>query len=216
LDLFVRTRRLAYNGNDIGWFAGVDIDKMTTLEAPVRLERNTCIRDSRIGRYSYIGQKSIVMVADIGRFCSGAWGLTLGASAHHLDRATTHTFPWLPVDGGFVEQPGLSVERLNIGHDVWIGCNAVILSGITIGNGAVIAAGAVVTSDVPDYAVVGGIPAKTIRFRYREPLAGRLGALAWWYWPDNVLRRNIELFQKPLDEQVVEKLEHVAASLSRD
>lgn len=210
----IRAWRLQKDGNNIGLFTGVDIDAATTLEAPVRVERDTYIRESRIGCYSYIGVGSFVLSADIGKFCSGARGLTLGASGHHLDRATTHTFPWLPVDGGFVDRPGLLVERVHIGHDVWIGCNAIILSGLRIGNGAVIGAGAVVTRDVPDYAVVGGIPAKTIRLRYTGELAARLSALSWWEWPHEVVRENVGLFQLPLDGQVVQRLERVAESIS--
>jgi len=209
----MRTLQLRRSGNSVALLAGVNLDQATVLEAPVRIEGNTHVHESRIGCYSYIGEGSFVSGADIGRFCSGARGLTLGASGHHLDRATTHTFPLLPDDGGFVDHPGLSVERLHIGHDVWIGCNAIILSGLTVGNGAVIAAGAVVTRDVPDYTIVAGVPARTIRLRCSESLASRLSALAWWEWPRDVLQENIGLFQEPLDDRVIDELERVPESI---
>ncbi len=209
LAAFSRLWHLRREGNSASFFAGVDVDAETVLDPPVRIERHTRIRESHIGRYTYIGEGSTLLAAHVGRFCSSAWGVTLGASAHHLDRATTHTFPWLPIDGGFVDRPGISVEPLHVGHDVWIGCNAVVLSGLTVGHGAVIAAGAVVTSDVSAYAVVAGVPAKTVRLRYSEQLASRLSALLWWEWPDEVLRRNVKLFQSPLDESVIEEARRV-------
>jgi virginiamycin A acetyltransferase len=200
-------------GNRIRLFVGTEVDDATVLESPVRIGRHTMVCDSHIGRYSYIGEGSVVHAAVVGRFCSGAWGVTLGASAHHLDRATTHTFPWNAIDGGFVRERGLVPEPVNIGHDVWIGCNAIVLSGVTVGNGAVIGAGALVINDVPDYTIVVGSPARAIRLRYDEPLITRLNALAWWNWPRNVLRENIGCFQAPFDEKVLNELECVAESL---
>jgi virginiamycin A acetyltransferase len=211
-----RLWHLRRQGNGIRFLTGVELDAATVLEPPVRIGRHTRIRESLIGSYTYIGDGSTLLAARVGRFCSGAWGVTLGASAHHLDRATTHTFPWLPIDGGFVDDPGISVEPLYVGHDVWIGCNAVVLSGLRVGDGAAIAAGAVVTSDVPAYAVVAGVPARIVRLRYSEQLVSRLSALLWWEWPDEVLRKNVKLFQAPLDERVIEELEGVAASLKDD
>ncbi len=209
--LWKRKRR----GNRIRLFVGTEIDEATVLESPVRIGRHTMVCDSHIGRYSYIGEGSVVHAAVVGRFCSVAWGVTLGASAHHLDRATTHTFPWNAIDGGFVYERGLVPEPVHIGHDVWIGCNAIVLSGVTVGNGAVIGAGALVMDDVPDYAIVVGSPARTIRLRYDEPLVARLNAVAWWNWPRNVLRGNIKYFQMPFDEEVLQNLEGVSESLHR-
>src|ERR1700686_1870992 len=197
-------------GNDIRLFAGIEFDEATVLEPPVRVGQNTMIYGSKIGCYSYIGANSVVQAATVGRFCSSAWGITLGASAHPLDRATTHTFPWRSRDGGFVDDRELSVETLRMGHDVWIGCNAVVLSGVTIGNSAVIAAGSIVTRDVPAYTVVMGVPARAVRLRYDEALVTRLSALSWWYWPTEVLRKHVSLFQAPLTENIVEELEDIA------
>jgi virginiamycin A acetyltransferase len=201
-------------GNRLRLFVGTEIDERSVLEAPVRIGRNTLISDSRIGRYSFIGDGSMVHAASVGRFCSGAWGITLGASAHPLDRATTHTFPLNQIDGGFVRGRNLVAEPVHIGHDVWIGCNAVVFSGIRIGDGAVVGAGAVVTHDVPDYTIVVGSPARPVRLRYDESLVERLSAVAWWNWPTGVLRENIALFQAPFNEHLLERLEHIAHELT--
>ena len=78
-----------------------------------------------------------------------------------------------------------------MGNDVWIGDEAVILSGVTIGDGAIIAARAVVTQDVPPYTIVGGVPARPIRKRYDQASIDQLLALRWWDWPREKLARNL-------------------------
>jgi len=86
-------------------------------------------------------------------------------------------------------------KPVEIKNDVWIGANAVILSGVTVGNGAVIAAGAVVTKDVPDYAIVGGVPAKIIKYRFAQEEIEILNQIKWWDWPDEKLKENRHLLR---------------------
>ena len=82
-----------------------------------------------------------------------------------------------------------------VGNDVWIGYEAVILSGVTIGDGAIVAARAVVTKDVPPYAIVGGVPAKIIRPRFPEDVIKRLQSLRWWDWPEEKLQLHLAAIQ---------------------
>ena len=82
-----------------------------------------------------------------------------------------------------------------IGSDVWIGYEAVILSEVTIGDGAIVGARAVVTKDVPPHAVVGGVPAKNIRRRFHEDTVARLMELKWWDWPEEKIRANLAAIQ---------------------
>jgi acetyltransferase-like isoleucine patch superfamily enzyme len=89
---------------------------------------------------------------------------------------------------------------ITIGHDVWIGRRAMIMSGVTIGNGAVIGAGAVVTRDVAPYSIVGGVPAKLIRFRFEQPTIDALQRIRWWDWPDDDIRSRVDLFDLPAEE----------------
>ena len=86
-----------------------------------------------------------------------------------------------------------------IGNDVWIGSDVKILEGITIGNGAIVACGAVVTKDIPPYAVVGGVPAKIIKYRFSDDNIEKLLNIQWWDWDENILRSNAILFNNPND-----------------
>lgn len=137
----------------------------------------------------------------IGKFCSIACGAKfLFNSANHTQRSlSTYIFPVL------FEEWGLDVDRIPeawdnkgdivVGNDVWIGYEAVILAGVTIGDGAIIAARAVVTGDVPPYTIVGGVPAKPIRRRFPQPEIDRLLALRWWDWPAEKIAANLEAIQ---------------------
>jgi tetrahydrodipicolinate N-succinyltransferase len=86
-----------------------------------------------------------------------------------------------------------------IGNDVWIGAGALILSGVTIGDGAIVGAGSVVTHDVPPYAVVGGVPAKIIRFRYNKDQIEALLKIAWWNWNIEKIKANMDYFYGEID-----------------
>ena len=137
----------------------------------------------------------------IGRFCSIACGAKfLFTSANHAMRSLS-TYPF-PI---FFEEWGLDAKNIAsawdnkgdivVGNDVWIGFEAVILSGVTIGDGAIIGARAVVTRDVPPYTIVGGVPAKPIRKRFDEETIAQLERMRWWDWPHERIKRNIAAIQ---------------------
>lgn len=133
----------------------------------------------------------------IGKFCSVACGAKfLFNSANHTQTSLS-TFPF-PI---FFEEWGLDIQNVAsawdnkgdivIGSDVWIGYEAVIMAGVTIGSGAIIGARAVVTKDVPPYAIVGGVPAKVIRKRFSDDTIAALLEIKWWDWPEEKIRRHI-------------------------
>jgi len=137
----------------------------------------------------------------IGKFCSIACGAKfLFTSANHtLKSLSTYPFPI------FFEEWGLDQTAVTdawdnkgdiiIGSDVWIGYEAVILSGVTIGNGAIIGTRAVVTKDIPPYTIAGGVPAKPLRKRFPQKTISRLLELKWWDWPAGQIRMNIAAIQ---------------------
>lgn len=91
-------------------------------------------------------------------------------------------------------------KRIKIGNDVWLGRNVVITNGANVGNGVIAGAGAIITKDVPDYAVVGGIPAKIIRYRYSKEQIDALNKIQWWNWSDDEIRERYDDFYLPIEE----------------
>lgn len=137
----------------------------------------------------------------IGKFCSIACGAKfLFASANHTQASvSTYPFPiffeeW-DLDIGDVTSAWDHKGDIIIGNDVWIGYEAVVMAGVTIGDGAIIGARAVVTKDVPSYTIVGGVPAREIRRRFSDDVIARLLELKWWDWPAERIQRNIKNIQ---------------------
>ena len=137
----------------------------------------------------------------IGKFCSIACGakFLFNSANHTMKSLSTYPFPI------FFEEWGLDVRDITsawdnkgdivIGNDVWIGYEAVILAGVTIGDGAVIGAHAVVTRDIPPYTIVGGVPARPIRKRFSEEITDSLLKIKWWDWPKERIRGHISDIQ---------------------
>jgi phosphonate metabolism protein (transferase hexapeptide repeat family) len=171
----------------------------------------TVLREVTVGDFSYFERHAEAIYTDIGKFCSIAANTRINALEHPLERATTHKvsyrpneyFRYLGVDQEFRERRRR--KRATIGNDVWIGHGAVILPGVAIGNGAVVGANAVVTRDVPAFAVVAGVPARMIRLRFAEKIATRLENMAWWDWPLDRLFQAIPDMQKLEIERFIEK-----------
>lgn len=138
----------------------------------------------------------------IGKFCAIASGVKfiMNAANHKLDGVSTYPFPIF--GGGWEGHMDLLMDLPNrgdtvIGNDVWLGHEALIMPGVTIGDGAIVATRAVVTRDVPPYAVVGGNPARVVRKRFAEADIAALLALRWWDWPLAKISDNIRLLMRP-------------------
>lgn len=135
----------------------------------------------------------------IGKFCSIACGskFLFNSANHTLKSLANYTFPLFFEEWGLDKKDVASAwdnkGDITIGNDVWIGYEAVIMSGVHIGDGAIIASRAVVTKDVPPYTIVGGTPAKEIRLRFDADTIARLQELQWWNWPIEKIRSNLPL-----------------------
>ena len=157
------------------------------------------LRDVNMGRQSYVGRGAQVYHADIGRFCSIGPEVIIGPGEHPIKGVVSSH----PAFYSLLNQTGKrytdaqkfdEFPRTIIGNDVWIGARAILRTGINIGDGSVIASGAVVTQDVPPNSVVGGVPAKVIRKRHDEDLRELIESLQWWNWSDDKLQEYAQLF----------------------
>jgi virginiamycin A acetyltransferase len=137
----------------------------------------------------------------IGKYCSIACGAAFlfNAANHALGSLSTYPFPiffeeW-GTDAGAVADAWDNRGDIVVGNDVWIGYEAVVMAGVTIGDGAIVASRAVVTRDVPPYAIVGGVPAKVIKYRFDPATVESLLAIKWWEWPAETIRRALPLIR---------------------
>ncbi len=174
---------------------------------------------TKIGRYSYGSIcRDHSLIESIGSFCSFANGVEVVPN-HEMNYVTTHPIIYMGAcyDGIEIKyedfkkrpwyMPGVKPKsivtklgRTVIGNDVWLGQNVIITNYANIGNGVVAAAGAVITKDVPDYAVVAGVPARIIRYRYTPAQIEALNKIAWWNWTDDEIRERFDDFYLPIEE----------------
>ncbi len=146
--------------------------------------------------YQYLNNNNI---ESIGAFCSIAEGQLVIPNDHRMDWITTSPIASLK-QFSFTDKDYMSEyisdedRKVVIGNDVWIGARCIIFEGITIGDGAVIAAGSIIRKDVPPYAVVGGVD-KILKYRFDKDTVNKLLQIQWWNWDDEKIRRNIDLFR---------------------
>ena len=141
--------------------------------------------------FDFIGDQLV-----IGRFCMIASSTTfIMNGANHLTNALS-SYPFAIFGNGWEhamqDKSYPNKGNINIGNDVWIGYNATIMAGVTIGDGAIIAANATVTTDVPPYTIVGGNPAREIKKRFPDEVIKKLLEIQWWHWPIDKITRNVE------------------------
>ncbi len=191
----------------------VKFDKRVTLNSNHYFEgwnaigKNTEISYTNVGLGTYINDNCIIRMTKIGRYCSIGNNVQMGIGTHPTKiHVSTHPafFSTSKACGftfteknTFEELAYIDQERkyvLSIGNDVWVGSNTIFTDGLHIGNGAIIAAGAVVTKDVPPYAIVGGIPAKVIRYKFTDEEIQKLNSIKWWQWDFAKLKQQSHLF----------------------
>ncbi len=168
---------------------------------------------AELGDYSYIERHAQVIYAKIGKFCAIAANACVNALEHPIDRVSQHKITYRPneyfvgakLDKSFRERRRTAI--VGIGNDVWIGQGAIVMPGVQIGHGAVIAAGAVVTKDVSPYAIVAGVPASFLKWRFESKISERMIALAWWDWEHDRLAKAVADMQALSAEAFLEKYE---------
>lgn len=165
----------------------------------------------KVGEYTYglptvmhWGEKASLKV---GKYCSFAPNVVISLGGNHrIDWVTTYPFSSLQEtwpEAAMIEGSPATKGDVVIGNDVWVGYGATILSGVTIGDGAVVAACSVVTKDVAPYAIVAGNPARQIKKRFDDATIERLLRTQWWNWPDDKVRKNIKLLCSSAIDSIV-------------
>ena len=155
-----------------------NIGTNTVVNINTSVDRN-CI----IGKYTYIGRYCSITKTKIGNYCSIADNVFIGQGEHDFSKPSTNVI--------FVENDyeDMTKKPCIIENDVWIGSNANVLRGVTIGNGAVIGAGAIVTKDVPPFAIVVGAPARVLKFRFEDDKIKEIEKTKWWDYDKEIAKK---------------------------
>ena len=178
-------------------------DKNTEFTPYTHILRGAKLNNVRVGKYSRIGARCKITNTDVGNFTVFAADCISGVGQHPTNYLSYHSIfykkgnwgwhdEWVKYPEGFKEQ-----ARITVGNNVWIGRKVMVMDGVTIGDGAIVATGAVVTKDVPPFAIVGGVPAKVIKFVFPQEMIDRLEEIQWWNMPDEEITKRIDLFHKP-------------------
>lgn len=189
--------QIKYRGIKIN---SINVSRNTQFGYKNFIGEKVCIaKNCRIGDYTYFNSNYNYTIVDsntdIGKFCSIGPGVTIGLGNHNKDFISTHPFLY-EKSWDFIEENNIyetdQGQKTSIGNDVWIGANANIKRGCKIGNGAIIGMNSVVTKDVPAYAIVAGVPAKIIKYRFNDKQIEQIENIKWWEWNEDVIRKNID------------------------
>lgn len=187
--------------------------KDAQIDSYCEIERRNLVRSAHIGSVSYTGAGTSIMWAEIGKYCSISRMVSIGANRHdYMATSTMPTYKFLQLTAGELYRP--DEPMITIGNDVWIGEGVSVLrkESMRIGDGAVIGAGAVVTKNVPPYAIVAGVPAHIIKYRFEDKIIRELMEIRWWDLPISVIQSNWNVISDALD---IDRLRELASKSRR-
>lgn len=152
-----------------------------------------------VGKYSRVGANCNITNADVGNFTAIGKDSVIGLGQHPTNYLTSHSIFYKKGNWGWHDDWIAAIDfveekRIHIGNDVWIGRHCMVMDGVTIGDGVTVAAGAIVTKDVPPFAIIGGVPAKVIKYKFSQEAIDRLEEIKWWNLPDDEITKVIDLF----------------------
>ena len=176
-------------------------DEYSQIAKTAKVHRFAKLTSTRLGEHSYIGVGSWTTCCDIGPYCSIGANTNVGLTPHTLDTISSSPIFQLKKNATGISWADkdyapniLDTPRTRLEADVWIGSNAIVMSGVTLHTGCVVGAGAVVTKDVPPYAIVAGVPAKVLRYRFSPEIINRLMEIQWWKLSDEKITRIKDVF----------------------
>lgn len=205
--------------NSIGDFSTI---RQCRLGKYVSVQRNCDLMNCEVDDYTIIEKNAVIHDAVIGKFCEISWHCSIGGDNHNYKLPTIHHWYWnksfgfeqdARAVGGENFRNKIQSEECVIGNDVWIGSGVTVNRKVHVGNGAILASGTVVTKDVPDYAIVGGVPGRVLKFRFDENTIKRLLAIEWWNWPHDILKENRHLFEIEVTNDTLERMELIKSQI---
>lgn len=176
-----------------------------SIDKTAKIASGSALTKVEMGRYSYVGSNTHITDAEIGSFCSIGGNCGIGGGIHPMENVSTSP---VFLNGrnilrkNFAQISYKASKKVTIGNDVWIGECVYVMPGVTIGDGAVVGAHAVVTKNVEPYSVVAGVPAKEIKKRFNEETISALLSIQWWKWSDDELIKMSNYFDDP--EKLIE------------
>jgi len=175
---------------------------------------NVSLSKVSLGDFTYIAGNTNISRTKIGKFCSIGPDCKIGLGKHPTkDFVSTH-----PIFFSTLKQAQITFadknyfeefENISIGNDVWIGANVIVVDGVKIGDGVIVAAGSVVTKEIPPYAIVGGVPAKVIKYRFEKNEIEKLLELKWWDMDIEYFKNNFSKFHNINDFLIKEEIKNV-------
>jgi virginiamycin A acetyltransferase len=192
------------------YISGSEISGRVQLSEGCKIYRANLDGNVQIGRYTsfwgpniYVG--SILNTIKIGSFCSIARNVSIQETYHRSDCLSTYHILKNIFNEDTYEELA-SKGDITIGNDVWLGANTIILSGVTIGHGSIVAAGAVVNKEVPPFAIVAGNPARVVKYRFTDEIIARLLEVKWWDWEIDKIKVSKHIFRGALTMERLESL----------